>query len=111
MAAESGGDALSMDELINTCMTFLVAGHETTTSLIGNGVLTLLQHPDQWEDLKRDRTLVPRAVEEILRYESPVARQPRLVRRDTDLGGKSLKQGDMAFQMLNGANRDPASLR
>jgi cytochrome P450 len=108
VAAESAGDALSKDELINTCMTFLVAGHETTTSLIGNGILTLLRHRDQWEDLKRDRSLVPRAVEEILRYESPVARQPRLVRRDTELGGKSLKQGDMAFQMLNGANRDPA---
>jgi cytochrome P450 len=107
VAAESAGDALSEDELINTCVTFLVAGHETTTSLIGNGVLTLLQHPEQWEALKTDRSLVSPAVEEILRFESPVARQPRLIRHDTELGGKSLKQGDIAFQMLNAANRDP----
>ena len=107
VAAESEGDKLSMDELLSTCVTFLVAGHETTTSLIGNGVLTLMQHPDQWEAIKADPTLVPKAVEEILRFESPVARQPRLVRHDTELGGKRLKQGDIVFQMLGAANRDP----
>jgi cytochrome P450 len=106
--AEAEGDKLSMDELLSTTVTFLVAGHETTTSLIGNGVLTLLQHPDQWAAVKADPTLVPKAVEEILRYESPVARQPRLVRRDTELGGQRLKEGDIAFQMLGAANRDPA---
>ncbi len=108
VAAEAEGDKLSMDELLSTTVTFLVAGHETTTSLIGNGMLTLLQHPDQWKDLKADATLIPRAVEEILRFESPVARQPRLVRHDTELGGRPLKEGDVAFQMLGAANRDPA---
>lgn len=108
VAAEAEGDKLSMDELLSTTVTFLVAGHETTTSLIGNGVLTLLQHPDQWVALKADPSLIPRAVEEILRFESPVARQPRLVRRDTELGGQRLKEGDIAFQMLGAANRDPA---
>jgi len=108
VAAEAEGDKLSMDELLSTTVTFLVAGHETTTSLIGNGVLTLMQHRDQWDAIPEDPTLIPKAVEEILRYESPVARQPRLVRQDTVLGGQSLKQGDVAFQMLGAANRDPA---
>ncbi len=108
VAAESEGDKLSMDELLNTCVTLLIAGHETTTSLIGNGVLTLLRHPDQWARVRDDAALVPRAVEEVLRFESPVARQPRLVRRDTVLGGAELKSGDIAFQMLGAANRDPA---
>lgn len=108
VAAEAEGDKLSMDELLSTTVTFLVAGHETTTSLLGNGLLTLLQHPDQWEAMKADATLVPRAVEEILRFESPVSRQPRLVRHDTELGGQRMNEGDVAFQMLGAANRDPA---
>jgi cytochrome P450 len=107
VAAEAEGDKLSMDELLSTTVTFLVAGHETTTSLIGNGVLTLMHHRDQWDAIKADPTLVPKAVEEILRFESPVARQPRLVRRNTELGGQPLRQGDVAFQMLGAANRDP----
>jgi cytochrome P450 len=107
VAAEAEGDKLSMDELLSTTVTFLVAGHETTTSLLGNGVLTLMQHQDQWDAIKADPTLVPKAVEEILRFESPVARQPRLVRQDTELGGQQLRQGDVAFQMLGAANRDP----
>jgi cytochrome P450 len=108
VAAEAEGDKLTMDELLSTTVTFLVAGHETTTSLIGNGVLTLVQHRDQWDAIEDDPTLVTKAVEEILRFESPVSRQPRLVRRDTELGGQRLKEGDVAFQMLGAANRDPA---
>jgi cytochrome P450 len=107
VAAEAEGDKLSMDELLNTTVTFLVAGHETTTSLLGNAVLALLEHRDQWDVLVADPTLVPKAVEESLRFESPVARQPRLVRRDTELGGKRLRAGEIAFQMLGAANRDP----
>ena len=108
VAAEAEGDKLTMDELLSTTVTFLVAGHETTTSLLGNGVLTLMQHRDQWDAMTADPGLVPRAVEEILRFESPVSRQPRLLRRDAELGGRRLKEGDVAFQMLGGANRDPA---
>ena len=108
VAAEAEGDKLTMDELLSTTVTFLVAGHETTTSLLGNGVLTLMQHRDQWDAMTADPALVPRAVEEILRFESPVSRQPRLLRRDAELGGRRLKEGDVAFQMLGGANRDPA---
>lgn len=108
VAAESTGDSLTQDELIQTVFTLLVAGHETTTSLIGNGLLTLLQHRDQWDVLREDRSLLPSAIEEVLRFESPVARQPRLVRKDVELGGQQLCAGQVVFQMLNAANRDPA---
>ena len=87
-AAESEGDKLSEAELLNSCITLLVAGHETTTSLIGNGIYTLLRHPDQWRLLQDDPSLLISAIEEILRYESPVARQPRLLKQDAEMGGK-----------------------
>jgi cytochrome P450 len=106
-AAESEGDRLSETELVNTCITLLVAGHETTTSLIGNGTWALLAHPDQWQLLKDDPALLPSAIEEMLRYESPVARQPRLMKQEAEMGGKKLQAGEMVFQMLNAANRDP----
>ena len=108
VVAESEGDKLSESELINTCITLLVAGHETSTSLIGNGIFTLLHNPDQWRLLQNDVTLLPSAIEEILRYESPVSRQPRLMKADAEMGGKTLRRGEMVFQMLNAANRDPA---
>jgi cytochrome P450 len=107
-AAESEGDKLSESELLNSCITLLVAGHETTTSLIGNGIDALLRHPDQWQLLQNDPTLLTAAIEEMLRYESPVARQPRLMKQEAEMGGKQLHQGEMVFQMLNAANRDPA---
>ncbi len=108
VAAEADGGKLTEAEIINTCVTLLVAGHETTTSLIGNGLVCLLSHSDQWKLLKSDRSLLAPAIEEILRYESPVARQPRLMKQDTVLRGRQIKQGQMVFQMLLAANRDPA---
>ena len=107
VAAESEGGKLSEIELLSSCITLLVAGHETTTSLIGNGLYALLSHPQQWQLLKHDPSLLPSALEEMLRYESPVARQPRLMKRDAEMGGKRLREGQMVFQMLNAANRDP----
>jgi cytochrome P450 len=108
MTAEAdGGSAMTDAEIINTGMTLLTAGHETTTSLIGNGLLTLLRHRDQWDELLADRSLVGPAIEEILRFESPVSRQPRLLRHDTTLSSRVLPKGDMVFQMLGAANRDP----
>ncbi len=107
-AAESEGEKLSETELVSTCITLLVAGHETTTSLIGNGIWALLRHSEQWRILKDDPSLVTSAVEEILRFESPVARQPRLMKVEAEMGGKHLRPGEMVFQMLNAANRDPA---
>jgi pimeloyl-[acyl-carrier protein] synthase len=108
VAAESEGDKLSESELINTCITLLVAGHETSTSLIGNGIFTLLHNQEQWRLLQNDISLLSSAIEEILRYESPVSRQPRLMKADAELEAKTLRRGEMVFQMLNAANRDPA---
>jgi hypothetical protein len=107
VAAEAEGGRVSENELVSTCITLLVAGHETTTSLIGNGLYMLLSHPEQWQILKQNPALLPTAIEEMLRYESPVARQPRLMKQGAEMGGKQLRQGQMVFQMLNAANRDP----
>ncbi len=106
VAAES--EPLSESELLATCVTLLVAGHETTLSLIGNGLFTLLRHPDQLQKLRDAPTLITSATEEILRYESPVARQPRRIKHEVTLGGQRLREGQIAFQFLNAANRDPA---
>jgi pimeloyl-[acyl-carrier protein] synthase len=84
--AESGGDKLSEAELLNTCITLLVAGHETTTSLIGNGTYSLLSHPDEWHRLIDEPALLSCAIEEVLRFESPVSRQPRLMKQDAQTG-------------------------
>ncbi len=107
-AVESDGDRLTEPELVNSCITLLVAGHETTTSLLGNGLYTLLRHPDQLQLLKDDPALMPTAIEEMLRYESPIARQPRLMKQDAEMGGKKIRASETVFQMLNAANRDPA---
>ena len=106
--AEAGGERLSEAELISTCVTLIIAGHETTLSLISNMIYTLLANPRQFELLRGDPGLLESAIEESLRYESPVSRQARLMKGDAELGGKKLKKGDIVFQMLNAANRDPA---
>ena len=108
IAAQATSDALSQDELVNTIGTLLIAGHETTTSLVGNGLFTMLRHPDQWQLLRDDPSLIPQAIEEMLRYESPLTRQPRLLKDDVELGGRQLRRGETVFQMINAANRDPA---
>jgi pimeloyl-[acyl-carrier protein] synthase len=108
VAAEAEGERLSEAELLATCVTLLVAGHETTMSLIGNGLLTLLRHPEQLRQLQQDSSMMPSAIEEMLRFESPVARQPRLIKQDVTLRGQELRRGQIAFQFLNAANRDPA---
>ena len=108
IAAQATGDALTEDELVNTIGTLLIAGHETTTSLVGNGLMTLLSHPEQWQAMQDNPGLIPAAIEEMLRYESPLTRQPRLLKRDAELGGKQLRAGETVFHMINAANRDPA---
>jgi cytochrome P450 len=107
VSAESDGDRLSEDELLNTSVTLLAAGHETTRSLIGNGLWLLLRERERWERLRAEPDLLAPAIEECLRYESPIARQPRRMKADTELGGRQLRAGEMVFQMLNSANRDP----
>jgi hypothetical protein len=106
--SETEPNGLSEPEIINTCQTLLVAGHETTTSLIGNGLALLLGDRRQWRRLLDDRSLVRPAIEEVIRYESPVARQPRRVTQAVKMGDVALGEGDMLFQMLNAANRDPS---
>ncbi len=105
--AEEEGDKLSEMELYNTCVLLLVAGHETTTRLIGNGLLLLLQHPQQLEKLKADRSLLPQAIEEMLRFEPPVQATRRFVTEDIHFHGTDFKQGDLIFVSIAGSNRDP----
>jgi cytochrome P450 len=105
--AEDGGDTLSEDELIAMIFLLLVAGHETTVNLIGNGVLALLQHPDQLALLKRDPTLIILAVEEFLRYDGPVETSTsRFAREDVAIGDQVIPRGEMVLVVLGSANRD-----
>lgn len=108
VAAEATGERVTEDELINTCVTFFVAGHETTISLIANTIYSLLSNRQQLELLQQNPGLLAGTIEESLRYESPVIRQSRYIKADAELGGMPLKRGQMLFQMLNAANRDPA---
>ena len=107
-AAEAVGGRITEPELISTCGTLFVAGQETTLSLISSTIYNLLAHPDQLALLREDPDLLASAIEESLRFESPVSRQPRIVKEDIQIRGKTLKKGDVMFQMLNAANRDPA---
>jgi cytochrome P450 len=103
-----GGVALETDEIITMCLLLLAAGHETTVNLIGNGTLALLQHPDQLDWLARHPDLCAGAVEELLRYDSPVQVISRVARSDLVLDGTTVHEGQRAFVVLGAANRDPA---
>jgi len=99
--------SLSRDEVLGNTLLLLVAGHQTTINLIGNGILTLIHHPDHWAQLQRDATLIPRATEEILRYDAPVKRAPRIAAADVELHGKTIRQAERVLLVLSAANRDP----
>lgn len=107
VTAEDEGDKLSEDELLSTCVTLMVAGHETTTNLIANGLLLLLRNPDVLQQIHEDRSLIPAAVEEFLRLESPIQRNRRVVAIDMEYKGHLMRKGDAVLQMLGAANRDP----
>jgi cytochrome P450 len=107
VAAEEQHDTLTEAELISNVVGVLNAGHETTTNLIGNGVLTLLRNPRSWEALRDDRALVPLAVEEILRYESPIQMIARYAPENVEVGGVAIGKGDPVALVLGSANRDP----
>ncbi len=105
--AEDAGDKLSEAELFSMVVLLIVAGHETTVSLIGNGVLALLQHADALAELQRNPALWRDAVEEVLRYDSPVERAlTRWVTQDTEMDGQLLRKGDLVIPLLASANRD-----
>ena len=108
IAADDQGKFLSDEELLSNCVLLLEAGHETTTNLIGNGLLALLRHSDQLQTLQDDPSLIGTAIEELLRYDSPVQITARLATEDLEIGDKWVGAGDMAIFVLGAANRDPA---
>jgi len=107
MTAEIDGDRLTEEEVVANSIVTMVGGLETTTNLIGNGVLTLLRNPGEMERLQKDQSLIPSAVEEMLRYESPSQHTGRLAPEDVELGGKVLRKGQAVMAVMAAANRDP----
>ena len=108
VAAEEQGDVFSEEELFSMFIGLQVAGHETTTNLIGNGLLALFQNPEQMQKLKNDPSLIESAVEEFLRYHSPIQTTSRIAMEDLEIGGKLIAKGQLVFTYLGAANRDPA---
>lgn len=106
--AEEQGDMLSEEELLGNCVLLLAAGHGTTTHLIGNGLLALLRNPEQMEHLHADPTLLPLAVAELLRYDSPVQLTSRVATAPLHLGEKEIAAGQEVMFSLGAANHDPA---
>ncbi|MBP2328618.1 cytochrome P450 [Kibdelosporangium banguiense] len=106
-AVEEHGDILSQEELLNTCELLLVAGHETTVNLLGNGTLALLRHPDQLDLLRRDPRLAGNAVEELLRYDSPLQFIARTALTDAQFAGRYVLAGELVIALVAAANRDP----
>jgi cytochrome P450 len=102
-----GGRALETDEIVTMCLLLLAAGHETTANLIGNGTLALLENPDQIDWLARHPELSGQAVDELLRYDSPVQVAARVALGDLELGDVAVRKGEPAFVVLGAANRDP----
>jgi cytochrome P450 len=105
--AEEAGERLSEHELLGMVFLLLVAGHETTVNLIGNGTLALLQHPDQLEKLRNDPSLIKSAIEELLRYDGPLETSPeRFAREDVAIGGTVIPRGEMVRVVIAAADRD-----
>jgi cytochrome P450 len=108
LAARDQEDALTEAELFGTVVILIVAGHETTVGLIGNVVLSLLTHPEQLALVRADPSLIPAAVEEVLRYEGPVERTlNRWAAEDVELGGRTIRRGELVIGILGAADRDP----
>ena len=105
--AEIDGDRLTEEEIIANSIVTMVGGQETTTNLIGNGILSLLRYPDQMQRLRDDSSLIPSAVEELLRYESPSQHTARICPEDTELGGKLIRKGQAVIAVMGAGNRDP----
>ena len=106
--AEEAGDKLSEDELIATCILLLIAGHETTVNLIGNGTLALLRHPEELRRLRQTPGLITSAVEELLRYDGPVQRTARITSTEVTIGGRTIPKGEMVMPFIGAADRDPS---
>jgi cytochrome P450 len=104
---EEEGEALTEEELYAQCIALLFAGHETTRNLIGNGMYTLLKHPEQTAELREDSEMIRSAVEELLRYESPVQFTARVLKEDIEICGQRIPKKWSILCMLGAANRDP----
>jgi pimeloyl-[acyl-carrier protein] synthase len=107
MDAEVDGQRLSEDEVIANTIVTMVGGQETTTNLIGNGILTLTRQPDKMAQLRAHPEIIEPAVEELLRYETPSQHTARIVKQDTEIGGKLLKKGEAVMAVMAAGNRDP----
>lgn len=107
VAAEEAGDTLTPDELLVMLRLLLIAGNETTTNLIGNGMLALLHHPDQLQMLRANPAMMDTAVEELLRYDTPVQIDARTVLEDVEIGRRRIAQGQGILLLLGAANHDP----
>ena len=107
LQAEIDGDRFTEDEVIANCIITMIGGQETTTNLIGNGVLALLRHPDELERLRREPALIGSAIEELLRYESPSQHTARLAPEDTVLGGQQIRRRQAVIAVMAAGNRDP----
>ncbi len=108
VAAHQDSEALTAEELLAFVVLLLLAGNETTTNLIGNGMLALSRNPEQMNLLRRDPALMPRAIEEILRFDGPVQSTTRISTEAVSIGGTSIPAGTLCFVVLAAANRDPA---
>jgi cytochrome P450 len=105
---DAEGDRLTEDELVTTCILLLNAGHEATVNVSGNGLLALLAHPDQLRRLRVDHSLLPTAIEELMRFDSPLQLFERTATEDVEIGGITVGKGQKVAALLGAANHDPA---
>jgi len=105
--AELDGESLTEEEVVANSIMLMTGGQETTTNLIGNGTLSLLRHPDQFQKLRANPSLIHSAIEELLRYESPIQYTSRLAPEDIQMGGKTIRKGQAVIAVMGAANRDP----
>lgn len=107
LVAAEEAEQLTTDEILAFAILLLVAGNETTTNLIGNGTAVLLDHPEVADQLRADPTTLPAAIEEMLRFDSPVQAVVRIALESTQIGDTAIKKGDVLMLMLGAANHDP----
>lgn len=107
VAADEAGDVMSTDELLSTCVDLVTGGDDTTTNMLGNGMMALLDHPDQLDLLRDDPSLMKNAVEELVRYECPFQMVFRLTTTDVEIDGTVIPEGQVVRLILGAANRDP----
>lgn len=108
VAAADGEDRLTEDEIVGTCVLLLMAGHEATVNVVGNGMLAMMHHRDQWERVVADPGLVPSAAEEMIRFDSSLQLFERTATRDVEVAGATVRAGEKVAALLGAANRDPA---